>query len=585
MLSAVASGAAVWAITRPEPAGPVTRVVVGLSDAEALDPVVPDLDVSLDGSVLVYRAGPDDEGRQMLWARRFQSLNGAEIASTEGAGPPAVSPSGDEVAFGVRSVLMAAPIDGSAGPRTLSEAYRFAPRWSPDGAWIYFNDDANTISRVPALGGPTEVVTSHDSTKAESAHIYVDVLPGGTSILYQSNKPTGSTVDVKDLETGEVKTLIPGSSPRYSRSGHLLFMDNGASSILLAAPFDAEGLEVTGPAVPVAEGVLPNPGGSAFYAIAATGSLVYVASGMREVEGVWLSRSGVDDVVDPTWRFDTGADRLGIASREQQSAWRLSPDGSRVAVTRAQSNNVDIWIKELPVGPFTRVTFDEAAESMPFWSPDGVWVAYRRSGEVWRTRADGTGTPERLVTGGGNHANGEWPIDGLIVLGSRTGTSFATDDLVSFRPGIDSVVAPLIATEFQETRPAISSDGRWLAYQSNESGRAEVYVRPLADVNGRRVPISRDGGTRPRWARSGRELFYMDANRGINVASLEYFSELRVQSVSLLFTLAPEYAVSFDVDAEGERFLVARSLDSGASGPRLVLVQNFFEELGRLAPN
>jgi len=193
--------------------------------------------------------------------------------------------------------------------------------------------------------------------------------------------------------------------------------------------------------------------------------------------------------------------------------------------------------------------------------------------------------PVGLIVQGRWSTDGEW----MVVRG---------EDILGFRPGVDSVLTPLVATEFGERGPALSPDGRWLAYSSNSSGREEVYVRPFPDVDSGLEQVSVGGGSNPVWARSGAELFFVDTERRMNVARVETTSDFQVLDREVLFTLTPEligYSTGdggddfYDVAPGDQRFLMGRLVNDGAEESqdlqRLVLVQNFFEELKRRVPN
>ena len=314
-------------------------------------------------------------------------------------------------------------------------------------------------------------------------------------------------------------------------------------------------------------------------------------------ELVWVTRSGGATPIDPDWQFNLPT-RGGYG-------WSLSPDGSRVALTHEVEGNVDIWIKHLPDGPFERLTSAEQVEREPVWTPDGQSVIYLSGGmslgsggatDVWRRRADGTGTPERLLQDPRSLHQPRWVAEGeWLVL--RT----AERDIVGLRPGVDSAAVPLVAeAEFGELAPALSPDGRWLAYHSNRTGRAEVYVSPFPEVGSGRVLVSTEGGFGPLWSHSGDELFFSYGaasldNRRMMVARVETDPEFRVLDREILFSLGSEYLSSganqfYDVSPDDQRFLMARrsQLTPGGEDPgplRFVVVQNFFEELKQVAPN
>jgi serine/threonine-protein kinase len=363
-----------------------------------------------------------------------------------------VSPDGERLAFVRQGQISVVSVAG--GPVTALARGTW-PRWGPDG-YVYYAGPDRGIMRVPATGGEPEVVRALAEADGGD-QLLVDFLPNGDGLMMVMAGEFGAL----DLGTATMTVLGAGQWPRLTPSGHLTFLAEDGS--LMAAPFDARTLEL-GPAVAMIDSV-------AAYTVSETGSLVYQtgSTGSAGVtEPVWVTRSGTVEPIDPGWRFDSG---VGLGG---SYGWHLSPDGTRAAVTRVVDDNRDIWIKELPDGPFRRLTTDPEAETSPFWSPGGDVVAYNMGGqgtEVWRRRADGTGSSERLLGAtGGLVVQGRWSPDGewMVVRGV---------DVSGFRPGVDSVLTPFIATGFEERGPALSPDGRWLAYSSNESGREDVYVR------------------------------------------------------------------------------------------------------------
>ena len=279
---------------------------------------------------------------------------------------------------------------------------------------------------------------------------------------------------------------------------------------------------------------------------------------------------------------------------------RLSPDGSRVAFVRHENNNDDVWVKALPNGPVSRVTFSPELDLLPQWTPDGQNLTYRNGplgeGFLWSMRADGTGEPE-LVFEGFVASKGVWSPDGVWLVIRRAGIigEESARDILAFRPGVDSEPVPLMATPgFWEQAPAISRDGRWLAYSSNETGRHEVFVRPFPDVNDGKWQVSTDGGINPIWAHNGRELFFLDP-RTRQLTAAEFTTtatSFQVAGLTPLFEVPGAFFWNtngnndpYDVDLDDQRFLMARTYGSEDEEPTLVLVQSFFEELERLVPN
>ena len=271
----LAAGVAGWSFLRPAPPKPVTRVSVQFPEDQSIDPTWPDLDLSPDGSLLVYLGG-DGAGPPQLWLRRWDELNATPIRGTEDAAHPAISPEGLEVAFDQGGAIRIVPLQGG-GPRTLIEVGNSQPVWSPDGEWVYFRNGLG-LSRIPTAGGEEEIITEVNRAGGEDGHAFVIVLPGGRKILYQVLALAAEpSIRALDLETGQDKVLTLGGYPRYSSTGHLLFLDDTAT--LLAAPFDVEKLELTGAARPLAEQLLMFSNGRGFFKVSEAGKLVYVTEG------------------------------------------------------------------------------------------------------------------------------------------------------------------------------------------------------------------------------------------------------------------------------------------------------------------
>jgi hypothetical protein len=360
--------------------------------------------------------------------------------------------------------------------------------------------------------------------------------------------------------------------------------------VLMAQPIDPATAVFTGPAVQVAEGLAMQRGlGFANYAVSESETLIYEVGGTDAVGGlvelVWVTRSGDATLIDPGWQFYRPASHIAL---------RLSPDGEQVALTRLADGIVDIWIKQLPDGPFGRLTLDDNIQTYPDWSTDGQFVTYVEAPaggnyDVWRRRADGTGEPMLLLDDecdlfqARGSTDGEWMVFRVGLLSGPSGER----DIVGFRPGVDSEVMALIATaEFEEQDPALSPDGLWLAYTSDLTGQREVYVSPFPNVDSSRVRVSINGGFGPLWAHSGNELFFVDADRILVAAEVETASGFRVVDREPLFAFGSEYVVIegtdfYDIALDDQQFLMVRVADAALAGEglRFILVQNFFEEL------
>ena len=358
-----------------------------------------------------------------------------------------------------------------------------------------------------------------------------------------------------------------------------------ADGTLLAAPFDQRALQLTGDPVALAEGVAVRAFGSVHLALSDDGTLVYQTGAGGAGGGtdlVWVTRSGQATPVHPGNPIDLANFNYGF---------RLSPDETRVVFN---ATDQDVWIKHLPDGPVERITFYEGLDYRPFWTPDGQSVTYfsgpsNEDRSVWSKRADGTGEPVLVLDDERSFSQGSWSADGEWLVLRATATEamgLGLRDILAFRPGVDTAAVPLVATpDFAEGEPALSPDGGWLAYSSNETGRYEVFVVPFPDVQSTRVRVSTEGGLGPLWAHSGRELFFVDEDRGMTAARFDPASG-QVLGLETLFTMPQGYRVSaganfYDVVLDDQRFLMARPYAGDAEGPatEVIVVENFFEEL------
>jgi serine/threonine-protein kinase len=576
-----------WSSSRPAPALPVERFESPFREDQA--PVAPfgpaAYDLSTDGTMLVYRGpGPDGTGSQ-LWVRRWADLEAAPVRGTVSALSPSFSADGREIAFSQGDQIRAVALEG--GPtRTLASPGSF-PRWLADG-FVYFNDVEGNALRVPGTGGPVDTVTA--KREGESRNFITQLLLGGRAgFLTVQRFNLEPEVRLLDFSTGESERIGDASQAAYSPTGHIVFL---SQNTVMAAPFDPDAMEFSDAAVPLVGGVQS-------FKLSASGSLAYFPDLTGEganTELTWVTRAGEATPVEEGWRFDRGGGNFG---------WSLSPDGTRIAVRhRGQGGNNDIWIKEVPGGPFRRLTFGEEEQRVPFWTPDGARVTYFSTpavngGDVWWARADGTGQPELLLEASPGFAQGSWSPDGrslvlrAAVFSTTGGNRPGARDLALFRPGVDQAAAPLLATaEYAEQDPRVSPDGRWLAYVSNETGRDEVFVRPFPEVDAAKVQVSAGGGFGPLWSRDGRELFYVDLAGNMVAVRLDASAEFRVTARDVLFAIPAEYVrgagnSSIDIAPDGQRFLVGRSLTATGSedeAPRMVLVKNFSEELRRRVP-
>jgi serine/threonine-protein kinase len=596
VIAAAAGGMSVW-MARPNPPSPaVTRLEVMLPEGDQFSAVGRTfIALSPDGTRLVYVAN------QQLFVRALDQLSAVPIAGTTNATSPFFSPDGQWIGFWQAASLKKVPLAG--GPvQTLCEAQNpYGVSWSADGT-ILFGQATQGILRVPDSGGTPEIVIK---TEENQRAFGPQLLPDGRSVLFtmavaidRGELAAGSPWDeaeivVQPLGNGTRKVITRGGSvARYLSTGHLVFVRN---STLLAVPFDPVQGTVVGSPVPVIQqvrqGVAGGVGGiqaggvvggtgAAQFAVSETGALAYVSSGPDGSVAatlVWVDREGRETP-------------LGVPERLYGYP-RLSPDGRRVAVD-IRDQEYDIWIWDVERRTLARLTFDPAVDLAPVWTHDARRLIWFRNGDGlhWQA-ADGTGTPERLTTSAINLQAPSGMLHG--------GTSVLLNDVTTDSPDIralDLVGGDLTTIlgdpKVSETEALVSPDGRWIAYQSNESGRSEIYVRTFPDVQGGRWQVSRDGGTRPLWSRDGRELFFM-ATVGPSLASLMVVS---VETTPTFLAGEPRrlpggpFATSYsgrtyDVSPDGQRFLVVKRTGAAAPPPtRIVIVSHWFDELRRLVP-
>lgn len=560
---------------KPEPPRPVDRFVSPLRAGQtpALFGVA-SFNLSSDGALFVYR-GPGENGAgNRLWVRRWQDVDAVPLRGTEGGIAPSVSDDGREIALSQDGMIKVVSVSG--GPiRTLAEGIN--PTWGYDD-FIYMTVTTGT-ARISRGGGEVEMVSERG--EGDGNHFIIDHLPDGRSALISVDRLRDSPeIRVVDLQSGDMTGLTEGTWPRYSETGHLVFLLGGS---LMAARFDAGAGTLLGPPVPLIQGVLS-------YALSDDGSLAYSvgagAVGSRS-ELVWVDRAGETSPVEDGWYFDRGGANPG---------WSLSPDGSRIALRIGGASGSDIWVKEIARGALSRLTFYEGEDRKPSWSSDGRSVTFLsdRGGDldVWSRRADGSGEAEVVLDHTDRIADAAWSPTGewLVVRTAGTQDLAGGRDVLAVRPEAGKEVVPLLVGDYDESGPALSPDGEWIAYSSTETGRNEVFVRPFPDVDAGRWQITTQGGSAPQWAHNGSELFYVDQARRLMSVTLDFEPRLRVAETEVLFAIPPGFDLAqvsalYDVAPDDSRFLMARVYrgEEDRAGPEVILVRNWHTELEQRA--
>lgn len=571
-----------WLRTGPDLSQPAIRYSMALPADEQISSQPSRIAITPDGAHIIYVGGADDD-RSLLVRSRSQ-LGATRLPGTEGAWEPMPSPDGSRVAFfarpGGRGTVLVSLLAGGPPQQILEEVWNGS--WGGDGYLYLTGTQDLRLLRVRATGGPPEeLVVNLDSTDGYLSH--PEWLPGNRAIMVSLTVGrTTTSVGLLDLATGEHRTLFPAAAAKYSPSGHILYVTDDQT--LFAVQFDAERLEVIGDPVVVASGVRLGGNGWSDFDVSDEGTLVYTTGGGTGVarELVSVSRSGVGTAIDPGWAdvFETFA---------------ISPDGLRLAVSIRSDDDRQIWVKQLPQGPLTKLTLEGATSDRPSWSADGRQIVFRSNrsdGEydIYTQRADGSAGAELLADASRPLWEGFWsPDEEWLILRTAPGDSTGRD-IFAMRSG-DSALIPLVVTEAQEQHPALSPDGRWMAYVSDFSGTNEVYVRPFPDTDAALWQASNGGGRAPLWSHDGRELFFWsDPEDGEGMAtSVQVLpgTTFAMGERRELFPLTGfiSRGTDWDILPDDSGFIMIRNVNSlGRQLDRgeLIVVENIFDELERL---
>ncbi len=591
--------------TRPAPA--VSRHTTTLGTAGALDGITFGVEVALapDGSALVFRSPLTGPGQ--LYIKRRDEIAARPLAGTEGGSGPFFSPDGAWIGFTANGQLRRIP---SGGGESLKLADGVQPTynrgaWLDDGTIVFYDFAAHSLRRIEPGDASSSVLVAPEMLEGRYPWL-PSPLPDSRGILFTAHltlcvgpvscRP--SRVYVYDARRDSIRAVFEDAIGAWHvPTGHVLYLTSAGT--LMAAPWDNDALAPTGRAVPVIDGI-QAPGfvvandGSAYYVL---GPSEFSPNPLPNAALVWVSRSGEVEAVDPSWQINTGG--LDNGSVGTEWGFALSPDGRRIALSMLTELGTDVWIKQLPTGPVSRLTLHEGVDRSPSWTPDGRAITFlsdRPAGDgraagagfsLWEQAADGSGEARLLwnrdrPTDAMRSRDGRW-----VLFGTRSSTAaHVQDDILATRIGVDSVARRIVATDANESGAALSPDGRWIAYVSNEQGGHEVFVRPFPDVSGGKWQVSSGGGSAPLWAHSGRELFYVNNGR-MHVVRIAAGAGFAAEAPRALFAIPEDVRAgsiaggTFAISPDDRRFLMLRDNKWGAMAgtPTLVVVQNFFDEL------
>jgi eukaryotic-like serine/threonine-protein kinase len=583
--ASVATAIATWMWLRPGPPAPpqLSRFAIAPPPAQMLSASIVgarSLMIARDGTRLVYLAGAPPR----LVVRAIDQLEARALPGIVYAFTPFLSPDGRWIGFWSGDQLLKVSINGGA-PIGLCRvgAGVIGASWGDDDTIVFATVDTSTgLLRVSAEGGEAKVLTRPDSAAGEIDHAFPSVLPAGRGVLFTVTAAGGATngqVAVLDFKTGQRKTLIRGgtqaeyveSSAGSAQQGYLIYASGGA---IYAVRFNLASLEVVGDPVLIVDRVMTYPTGAGNFSVSRNGTLVYAPapSGVGR-SLVWVTRQGTEEPL--------------AAPPRAYAQPRLSPDGKRVAVATTDRED-DILIWNLNAGTLTSLTSGPEEELCPVWTYDGQRLVFSSTREgvanIFWQAADGSGTPERLTTSPNQQYPSSMSRDGELVF-QESAPKTAADLMLLTMPGMDhpAGVRTFLQTPYRENNGEVSPDGHWLAYQSNESNRNEIYVRPFPVSGERRWPVSVGGGVKPLWARDGREVFYLNDTSlmSVRVQTSPVFSAANPTKLFDGQYFAGITGRTYDVSLDGNRFLMIKSAstDTTATPADMVVVLNWTEEL------
>jgi eukaryotic-like serine/threonine-protein kinase len=547
---------------RPELAAPEMRLEINTPPTPSSS-----LAIAPDGLKMVFVAR--SAGQTQLWLRSLDSSVAHPLPGTERASSPFWSPDSRSVGFFAGTRLKRLSLDGGSGQTLVSDiAVPLGGTWNSDGTILFANSPSGPIFRISAAGGEPTAATWVKAPQ-QRGHFSPLFLPDGRHFLFfVTGSPEARGVYVGQLDGLNTKRLFNADGAAvYAATGHVLFIREGK---LLAQDFDADRLDIRGDPFPIAE---LATGGTALSASAA-GPIAYrtssANSGQRQL--VWVDRSGRE--MDKEVYRDTA--NVGPA---------LSHDGRRVAVYRLADGNMDIWTYDRSRRTWERITFHPGDDIWPLWSRDGtsmVFGAVRKTNDVdlYRSLVNGpAGSEELLLSTSQPKFPIDWSADGRFLL----------YDSLDPKRGFDIWALPLegdrkpfavVQTDFDEGLAQFSPDGTWIAYQSDKTGRFEIYLRPFRAPGGD-VPASIDGGSQVRWNPNGKELFYIAADGRLMGVSIRFSSDSKTVEPGIPVGLFPtgvdssaglRYRQQYVVSPDGQSFVMHSVVGEASTSPITVIL-------------
>jgi serine/threonine-protein kinase len=580
-IAALAGWWVAWRATRPAD-HPLTRLSVDLGPDALVGPNLTAA-ISPDGRRLVFSMrGPD--GKQQLATRLLDQEQATLLPGTEGGFDPFFSPDGQWIGFFTSGQMKKISVQGGAAVALCPVSQAKGGSWGEDGNIITPLNHLAALSRVPAAGGTPQWLTK--LAPGELTHRWPQVLPGGEAVLFTASPSSiaheNANIEAVSLKTGQIKVVQRGGYfGRYLPSGHLLYVHQG---VLFGVPFDPARLEVRGTPTPLVQDVAANAiSGGGQFDFSSSGTLVYLPG--KESAQAW----------QVAWLDSFGKMQPLLAVPRDYSLPRLSPDGRKLAFF----SGADIYVHDVERNTTTQLTFNANSRS-PIWAPDGKHILFSNGSSLAWTRSDGASEPQRLLQS--PNAMLPWSISpdasrlAFHETSSETGTDLWTLPLDMTDPDHPKAgkPEPFLRTAADEIVARFSPDGRWIAYRSNESGSAQIYVRPFRvgapAGSGGKWQISAAGGLYGIWSNNGRELFYETPDNRIMVVDYTVSGDSFIPGKRRLWSDRQIYypgGSNLDLAPDGKRFVVFTMPETvgGQKGSvHVTMLENFFDEVRRRIP-
>jgi serine/threonine protein kinase len=522
--------------------------------------------LSPDGRFLVFSVFGDPGASNQLWLRPLDSLTARQLPGTEGGNGVFWSPDSRWIAFFSAGKLRKISVDGGAPLVICNGSQGRGGSWGPDGTILFVPGFGIPVYSVPSTGGTPTPTTQLDRSRQELTHRWPTFLPDGKHFLYFSRGPENA-IYAGSLGSAERKLILKiDSNAIYVPPGYLLFVRNGD---LMAQPFDAQRMELSGTALPIADNV-PTEG--------ITQHGLFSASN----NGVVSTQPKLGKLLQPVWADRSGKVLEVLGEPAMYVDIAVSPDGQKTAfvIIDPQDGSWNTWILDLRGHQKTRLTFETSVGYYPVWSPDGNEIVFATNrlgvGRIFSIPTTGVGQAKLFLPSDDADLPSSWSRDGRYIAFLRNPIGDTDKRSLWIFPTFgDKKPYRLIETVGAVSEAVFSPDGKWVAYHSNETGHMEVYVVPFPEAN-RKIPISSGGGSTPRWSPDGKELYYIGVDGTLMSASIELGQNgLRVSITQPLFKTN---RMLFDVSPDGKRFLVYKEAQDQPNSA-ITLITNWSKAL------